>query len=368
MSLALVLSGGAPNATLMTGALLAMEENGVKFDVISTSGAGAVAGLFYVAPKGMSTSKALKHSVNMGISDQIYKHFPVNYKVFQKPGPMADWYRAVTSMNPFFAMAYQGIYSNPISRFWTDSMQLMLGAFCPTNLTPKSKGMCAHVPWIDDAVDFEALADYDGDFYINAYNITDHQMELFHNSELTKEHFKAAMSFPLIYAPYEMNGKTYIEGAAIDALNYKSLVNKHPEVDTIVVFDVLGIDKLIREPRDLYDAWVVSIMTPIVELAKDDTKLFELKHNTGENKRDLLKITYDIPEEHLPETLDWSYSNLKTLFDIGYKAGQEFYEANKDKLCCSSTRMASPEPATKIAAAKPKKAKTDKESPKLSAV
>ncbi|MFL0797156.1 MAG: patatin-like phospholipase family protein [Cellvibrionaceae bacterium] len=350
MSLALVLSGGAPNATLMTGALLAMEEKGVKFDVVSTSGAGAVAGLFYVAPKDTCTESALKNSVNMGIADAIYKRFPVNYKVFQKPGPMADWYRMLTSMNPFFNMAYQGVYTNEITRLWTDSMQFMLAACCPTNLTANSKGMCAHVPWIDNAVDFEALADFDGDFYINAYNITDHEMELFHNSELNAEHFKAAMSFPMIYPPYEMNGKQYIEGAAIDALNYKSLVNKHPEIDTIVVFDVLGIDKLIREPRNLYDSWVLSIMTPIVELAKDDTKLFELQHNSGPNKRDLLKIHYEIPEEHIPESLDWSHSNLKRLFDIGYEAGLKFYEEHKDKLCCSSTRMEPPK-----ASVKPKK-------------
>lgn len=339
MSLALVLSGGAPNATLMTGALLAMEEKGVKFDVISTSGAGAVAGLFYVAPNGTTTTDALKNSVNMGISDAIYDQFPVNFKVFQKPGAIADWYRSATMLNPVFAAAYKGIYDNPYTRLWTDSMQMMLATFCPTDLSPSSKGMCAHVPWIDHAVDFEALKNFEGDFYINAYNITDHQMELFRNGEITTEHFKAALSFPMIYPPYELNGKHYIEGAAIDALNYKSLVNQHPEIDTIVVFDVLGIDKLIREPRDLYDSWVLSIITPIVELAKDDTKLFELKHNTGPNKRDLLKITYDIPEEHLPKTLDWSYSNLQTLFDIGYEAGLKFYEEHQDKLSSSSTRM-----------------------------
>ena len=43
----------------------------------------------------------------------------------------------------------------------------------------------------------------------------------------------------------------------------------------VVVFDVLSSRKLIREPRSLYDAWVQSIMIPLVEIAKDDIRLFE---------------------------------------------------------------------------------------------
>ena len=45
---ALVLGGGAPNATLMSGALVAFAAAGVHFDVISTAGAGALIGLLYV--------------------------------------------------------------------------------------------------------------------------------------------------------------------------------------------------------------------------------------------------------------------------------------------------------------------------------
>jgi hypothetical protein len=40
MAVGLVLSGGAPVLTFMAGALVALDERDVKFDVISTSGAG----------------------------------------------------------------------------------------------------------------------------------------------------------------------------------------------------------------------------------------------------------------------------------------------------------------------------------------
>ena len=50
MAVGLVLSGGAPLLTFMAGALVALDERGVKFDVISTSGAGMLVGLLYAAP------------------------------------------------------------------------------------------------------------------------------------------------------------------------------------------------------------------------------------------------------------------------------------------------------------------------------
>lgn len=61
-------------------------------------------------------------------------------------------------------------------------------------------------------------------------------------------------------------------------------------------------------------------MIPLVEIAKDDIKLFEYQYNK-KWKLDLLKIKFDIPEDHWPYVLDWSYSNLKKLYDVGYQAG-----------------------------------------------
>jgi NTE family protein len=98
---ALVLGGGAPNMTLMSGALYALDEKGVKFDVISTSGAGMFIGLLYVAPKGISSQQALKNVVDVSVSDWIYQLFPVNYKVFKKPGIGAEAYRNIIKNNPW---------------------------------------------------------------------------------------------------------------------------------------------------------------------------------------------------------------------------------------------------------------------------
>src|SRR5437773_9707275 len=88
---ALFLGGGAPNFTLMSGALLGLHEEGqAKFDVIAMAGAGAVVGLIYLAPtRGLSKKDALQNTINFGISDAIYEMCPINYKTFAKSGPSA---------------------------------------------------------------------------------------------------------------------------------------------------------------------------------------------------------------------------------------------------------------------------------------
>jgi len=40
----------------------------------------------------------------------------------------------------------------------------------------------------------------------------------------------------------------------------------------------------------LYDARVLSIITPLVEIARDDTKIFELKYNVGPDGNPLIKL------------------------------------------------------------------------------
>lgn len=169
-------------------------------------------------------------------------------------------------------------------------------------------------------------------------------MEIFEKKEITIEQFQAALAFPLIYAPFKMNGKTYLEGAAKDTLNFKGLLEYrkgHPFIDTIVVLDVLGMKELIAEPRSLYDAWVKSIIVPLTAIAEDDIKLFEqvhlenidnLKKYFGGKKPNLVKIDFhkQISHNNWPNVLDWSYSNLSALYEAGYRAGSATAETLKD--------------------------------------
>ena len=51
MAIGLVLGGGAPNLTLMTGALFALDEAGVKFKVITTTGLAGKSLSFLTTPQ-----------------------------------------------------------------------------------------------------------------------------------------------------------------------------------------------------------------------------------------------------------------------------------------------------------------------------
>jgi NTE family protein len=82
---ALLLGGGAPTLTMQAGALAALHEHGVKFDIVSTAGAGMLIGLLYAAPKGRSPGQALAQTKEMGVHDSIYEHFPINFKSSTSP-------------------------------------------------------------------------------------------------------------------------------------------------------------------------------------------------------------------------------------------------------------------------------------------
>lgn len=358
MAVGLVLSGGAPVLTFMAGALVALDERNVKFDVISTSGAGMLVGLLYAAPKRRTgdikrdRAAALKNTVNMGVSDEIYDLLPVNFKVFYKPGLLADLYRQWLAdvYRQWLRLFTPLRFADPrVQRYVTDLWALAFANLSPSSLNLSSLGLCAHAPWVEEFVDFERLKDFDGDFFINAYNLTRNKMEIFPKEKITADHFRAALAFPFIYPPYELNGNFYIEGSVIDPLNFEGLVQHtrlgDQEQHAVLVFDMMGAKKLMtRKPRDLYDAWVQSIMVPLAEISKDDLEVFRLKYQPKIKNMDLVHIslTEHVPKNHWPFVLDWSYSNLASLYKFGYQAGAECLTDKNRKLLTAAKSKARP--------------------------
>ncbi|MEJ2794419.1 patatin-like phospholipase family protein [Iodobacter sp. LRB] len=323
---ALIISGGAPNSTLIAGALEAFHELGVKVDVISTAGAGALLGLMYIAPKNGDVVSTLRGLKEMGVADFIYRAFPVNFKVFHKPGPMAEAYRQALAANPLLQMMQQWPASNPWAQTLKDGAALAIASASPSDLSSDSLGLCAHVPFAEQIIDFEALKNSDAHFWLNAYNLSQHQMENWPRRQIDLKHLQAALSFPYLYPPTEIDGDFYIEGAAIDCLNFKDLRKNHPGLEEIIVFDLLGAEKLLRKPKDLYDAWVMSIITPLVEIARDDIKLFEALHSEGITLHKVPLIDA-IAEKDLPDVFDWSRSNMDRLYQTGYQAAKNYAAA-----------------------------------------
>src|ERR1700687_2434746 len=155
---ALLIGGGAPNSTLIAGALAAFLDADIHFDVISASGAGALMGLLYTAPRAGSPRDALARWAEIGVADSIYEFFPVNFKVFMKPGMAAGAYRDALSSLPWARAFFDSLSGNPATALWSDWAHLMLATMSPTDLTPQSLGLCAHLPFVEQVVDFGAVA------------------------------------------------------------------------------------------------------------------------------------------------------------------------------------------------------------------
>ncbi len=350
---ALVLGGGAPNFTLMSGALLALHQAGKHFDVVYMAGAGAVVGLVYLAPKGLTNENALLNTMNYGISDLIYAMCPINYKLFSKGGPQAEAFRDYwTSMPQVQAAMHQFGMTNE-QKLAADWLLFQGAMMCPNDVNYYSKGVCAHVPFIEDVVDFAKLnASGMPKCYLNAWCIEDKCIAEFYTPNIDIHHFRAALSFPYIYPPYQIDGKSYYEGAAIDSLNLMGAMLDEQggvDIDKVVIFDVVK-PYLIHRPRNLWDAYEQSIMVPLIASAEKELAMFlhwvktghvvkpppdcaspKIKAVVNKYMNDPAPpgivpyvLPFDIPENHLPYVLEWSRWNLETLFGIGYTAGQNF--------------------------------------------
>jgi NTE family protein len=362
----LVLGGGAPNLTLMSGALLAFHDRGLTFDVFSMSGGGAVVGLSYLVPKGLTPTQALRNTMNFGVSDAIYSLLPINYKVFFKGGPLSDMFRNQWRKLPPVWYAEHQYGMSPAQKLQTDLLLLAGAIMTPGDTTFFDQGICAHVPFIEDIVDFNKLncLPYPRCF-LNAYCIDTQEIVEFEGPEIEIAHFRAAFSFPFIYAPYELDGHLYYEGAAFTGVNLITLALKSLHIPYVpkgtvngdayrfIIFDVLGTDT-IHPARSLMDAYSQSIIAPSVAVAEKEISIFRAWVKTGDkefiptdewrlraavgppgtvpNVEPPYVVPFYIPPEQLPYVLDWSRSNLERLFDIGYESGLLFLESTPDIL------------------------------------
>lgn len=356
---AAVLGGGAPNGALMAGALCAIYDRNKTFHEFYTSGAGAVICLAFLAARGMTPDQAMRDVVRVGVHDSIYNWVPLAFKTFFKSGPFTVPFKQIG--NRFKAKDPSG--SNDLARFYNDWVDLVVAAVTPTNLRPSSQALCSHYPFIQESIDFKRLAKFRGKFIMNSYCIETGKTEQFDKDRHTlgPEHFSAALSYPFIYPPTRIGNRHYYEGAAHDPLNLPQchrLVCKN-EIDFLVVVDLLGAYRkaLIRTPRNLLDAYGISILLPVVAMADKDLTRFMSFHkerrrtakrkaqarlavsheheHDGERHQhdyDVESLTFAVKPSDYPTMCDWSYSNMRRLWDIGYEGGIKFVEKHGDRL------------------------------------
>jgi len=402
---ALILSAGAPHSPLMAGALCALYDNykrtgkleekgGKLFDVIYTSGAGALIGLLLAAPKCKDPRKALESIVELGVSDPIYSLLPINFKVFFKPGPFTRPIQRVAQLFkvgefPFRPLpepssplgewynhwvragqTLMNVGHGELRRLYNDLVDLWAATITPTTLTYWSKGVCDPLPFIEDLIDFDTLGEKGEDFFLNftsradiveaaadarkkdskaaprgqaspSHSGTGAAMKVFQRGQITPDHVRAAFAYPFIYTPVRIDGNLSFEGANWEPISFGSFLKTAGAlgIGHVVLIDIVSeLEQfLLREPRNLWDAFGLSIILPVVAHAKKELARFEegVDRDTGRhpNRRfTFRKITFVIEPDEGAHVLDWSYSNMSAMFANGRKAGEGFFRKYRDEL------------------------------------
>jgi NTE family protein len=385
-----VFGAGAPHASLMAGALAYIYTKGKTFDIFYTSGGGALIGLIFVAPKTHKRAdEALREVAEFGVDERIYRLFPVGYKTFFKNSRFTqhfqDWarrYKLEVEPRPFPGQTPPAGYDareQRRRRLFNDSVDLWASLLTPPTIGPTSLGICSALPFLEEMVDFERVNNLaspsgfkfdipivlpDGSvytlkpgwFYVNAYNLERKQLEQFSNAfrsledversetgagALTPLAVRAALAFPFVYPPEKIREGLYCEGADIDPLNLPGVYTAVRDIPSklksneaadvqVYLFDILGsLEKdLMCGPRDLWDAYGLSIVTPVVSLAKMSKTIF------CQNPKNLdpIVVPFKIPDKRRGRPLDWSYANTTAMFDAGWAAGKKFIDDHGDKL------------------------------------
>jgi NTE family protein len=363
---ALFLGGGAPNFTLMSGALLALLEARIprRFDIISMAGAGAVVGLIYLAPKaGLSKQRALKNTVNFGISDAIYEMLPINYKTFAKSGPSADAFNEFWFSLPIVreAMRMHDRKMSDREKLWADWLLFLGAAMCPTDLNFFSKGVCEHPRFIEEFIDLEKVRKIRTKVEINAFDIKKHGIHDFTNGDLArrpKDTLRAALSFPFIYPPHELDGRQYYEGAAFQTLNQLKSIE---QIERFIILNPLR-SNLIQAPDNLWDAYIQSIIMPVVGIAESEVgsdrrvrpidvswmyyrgaleqiratlqrvdRQTRLGWKQKFERMEWYSAELKIDDDDVPDALGWKRSSLENLFNFGHRAGKKLVTRLRNK-------------------------------------
>jgi NTE family protein len=387
---AAVLTAGAPTSPLMAGALAAVYKANRTYNYIFSSGSGSLIGLSLVAPKGKTPPEALKGLIDLMVADPVYRTIPLDHKVFFKLGPWSELFRRLT---PYYQIPNP---RTPAGKIFNDRVSQFISAVAPTTLNYFSKGLCNPNPWIEDFVDFDKVKAFRGHFTVNAYDITKGRMRPFDKRVLTADHIRAATACPFIYPPFKLGNSYYYEGADLDPINLPELrklagVRPPPPIDGkgkmgaakrakrvraetaeindelegfklkvnfkaerlfVVVFDVLGsLEKraFIRVPRNLLDAYAISLATPLRSIVLDKIAIFQneiraLSEPGQPPPVEIEVVQFDIPERYWPNLFDWSESNANRLWEIGYKRGEDLLKAHKNKLPTRAADNASPVP------------------------
>ena len=204
-------------------------------------------------------------------------------------------------------------------------------------------------------INFDEVRKREPFIYFNAWNLSRQELVLFANrvrqpTFITKARHKVAgyrlmdlqslcacSALPFIEQTVTINGEHYCEGALIDTVNFRNLLEDN-DLDEIWISRLIDADQVLP-PRNLYDSLANLCELFCATVGEDDVALFkyhllcdeEAKKAWQQIKDDKVKQRWEkIKVVEIPVdctiNFDWSHSNLKHGIRAGEDAAKRAYE------------------------------------------
>lgn len=364
---AIALAGGGPAAGLHIGALAALEEADIQFDVFSLSCIGAWVGLVYnsrTPPPYVNRTRAHQtfdfFEEYCFRDDASYEWFPLNrgfamdlFAMAQAwaefvcyPGldvsklvlPAEEGLRSIRAWQDAFSMGQVPSQSQLNYLFFNHFfavhpvMRYIISSGFKSRINGLSRIYYDDSPALREVFRGECL--YDSkmpQIYHNAWRMAKGaeagRIQIFHNRpeeagngdylKITPKSLCACSALPYIEESVEIDGIEYTEGALVDTVNFAPLLRDNQDIDEVWINRIVD-ENQVKPARDLAGALGNLPMQFAAEVGEDDVKLFRehLRNQTSMRPR-----VVEIPlRKNTQVTFEWKHSNLQQGFREGYEA------------------------------------------------
>ncbi len=360
---AIALAGGGPAAGLHIGALAALEDAGIEFDVFALSCIGAWVGIVYNTRSRPNRAQQTLEFFDEHCfrDDRSYEWFPINrgfatdtqalWKAWATfaLSPKLDWDSLVLPQEIHQGLVNTAaLLTNP--RRWTDQdinywllndvlavnpfTRYLTSLLYKSEINGLSKIYYKDSPILKEVFNGDCLYRKNmPDVYHNAWRLPTKtepgKLQIFHNRReasaggnerylrITPESLCACSALPYIEESIFIEGYEYTEGALVDTVNFKNLLQDHPDLDEVWVNRIVD-ESQVKSPHSLAGALANLPMQFAAEVGEDDVKLFR-QHllNQSRMRPRVVEIPID-PKTRV--TFDWKHSNLMQGYDEGREA------------------------------------------------
>jgi predicted acylesterase/phospholipase RssA len=350
MKRAIALSGGGPVVGIEIGALKAFEQKNIDFDVYSCACVGSWVGCLYNSLKPDTdrlgdVEKFFKDEIF--ISDDVYQSFPINYKVFRRDYLSdsqklmekifdVNTYQQLFLPNKLWEYAWKFVTNPPkttdeycyyISEGMALNPFIRLSTELQYNVNKSGvAGLISSGAFVNKFINFDNLFKSDKIVYLNAYNLSQKQMEIFVNrngepkySPMSADALMAGSSVLHYTENRTIAGKKdeYCEGAVINTVELDHLLDDHSDLDEIWVIKIADY-KQITPPKNLIEAELLGVMLPFDTISDDDIVLFSqrLQEYNRKNSKNIKLV--NVLMKYGTLNYHWNHSNLNQGIQVGY--------------------------------------------------